>query len=275
MSQLVRLSNTTRMSKLIIDPPMLGNFNQFPIEILNFIISKFDLNDIVKMNSLCHSFRAITFPFFEYTVLCFSDPSKLQPDLTEFYNASKKLIHPHRFPKVISIEPERLMKLCRTEPLLRNLVLATTCYEELPPQIDTSMITCLILSSDGFVDANQVLKFLETHQFPNVKAMSFYGLSFSRKLRDYCSEKFQLEHLFISQCPFNDCAWSEYSFDFVQEFVITLEYNEENRNCGTMFALPINVEKCVIHLSEKNNTLCRKPFNLSFYAMECKRLKYL
>lgn len=59
------------------NPAVLGDFGLIAIELLQLIISKLNYFNIGQLRRVHHLFIAIVRPFFEYAVLCFSNPSQL------------------------------------------------------------------------------------------------------------------------------------------------------------------------------------------------------
>jgi hypothetical protein len=214
-----------------------GNSEQCPEDIVQEILSKLSLEDFKNLCFVSKSFRMIIHSPFDYTVLCFLDSSKLQPDLTEYQIDSEKCVLPFRFPKIKTIESEQSAMLLetsamsiRTEPPVRTLVM--TRYDmPLPFKVDTSKIDTIILSSDGFTDPNQVYGFLKEYQFPNLRALTYHNLIITKDLADYCSSNdFKLEYLKFSQCTFNFTWYQiwEGTFTHLLELVIVLGHHEKN-----------------------------------------------
>lgn len=263
MAKLVRLSEPT------IDSSALGDFNRIPNEILKLIMDNFDLNNMLQLKLVCHSFLSMMFKFYGY-IIYFPYLSESNFHSSRLHNAHKKFIQPLRVPQIMSIEPDKSVKeLYETELPIRSL--GITHYEMLPSWVNTSQVCSLLLSSNGSIDSNKVLDFLKAHKFPNVKAMTIHSIKLL-ELLSYCTRQFTLEYLNITRCIQIGRLWLSRSFITVREFVLTLDcskMDQLNFHC----TLPKNLEKCTIHF--ENEASDTEACNLRFHIQPCKLLKYL
>jgi len=275
-NSLMRLPNIARLSKLSIDPFLLGSLGQIPIEILRNIIGELDLNNmLLSLSLVCRSFPAIVFPFFQYITLHLV-PSKSQSDLRCLHNAYDELMNPRLFPRLISIEPGKKVELRRTN--LSIQILDTTYDKRLSSKTDISQVCCLKLSSNRPIYSDEALEFLKAHQLPKVKAITFNNLAISMELLIYLDLNFKLECLSCVQCVFDFNCYREirtkyqFIFQFLREFLFELDCT----TCEYNFGLPQfrYLEACRIRLSGKN-TLCKESFTLFFDSSYCRVLKYL